>query len=129
MSDDPLVLSELTDIINQIELLGEQNKILSLKVEGMILNASIEQITDNFTGANSILNNALNLCEKEDIPYLTQKILREKDIFQNNIQLHQDVVFKNKSLSEKIDEAQLIEYVKKAKDLFPSEFRVNRQSK
>lgn len=95
----------------------------------MILNASIEQITDNFTGANSILNNALNLCEKEDIPYLTQKILREKDIFQNNIQLHQDVVFKNKSLSEKIDEAQLIEYVKKAKDLFPSEFRVNRQSK
>ncbi|MHA2251016.1 MAG: tetratricopeptide repeat protein [Candidatus Kariarchaeaceae archaeon] len=124
ISDSPNILLELKDLITQIQTLGTESMLSSLKIEGMLLEAHLEQINNNFEDADGILDNALKLAERINIPHIIQKIKEEKNGMQESISLYQDALMKNRSLSEKINESRLMEYIKNAKNLVASEFRM-----
>ncbi|MHA2277364.1 MAG: tetratricopeptide repeat protein, partial [Candidatus Kariarchaeaceae archaeon] len=111
------VLKEIDNKTRQLYELAQEHKLFPLIIEVLILRSKLAFLKLEVDEASKILNQANLIAEERGLKNLTNLIEKESRKLENEIALAAEITKRASSLQDRIDKAQIIEYIEKMQHL------------
>ena len=117
------VLSNITRLLDKIYDLSLKQNSISLIINSLILRAKLSQIEGNLEKAEMLLEDAIATAKKYKLDSLIKASLEEKNRLTSQYKKWQTLIESNASFKIRLEETQIENYVKMAKNLVFAEHR------
>ncbi|MHA2032879.1 MAG: tetratricopeptide repeat protein [Candidatus Kariarchaeaceae archaeon] len=111
------VLEEIEDKTRQLYELAQEHQLYPLIVEVLVLRAKLSFMKLELDETTKILNQANLIAEERGLKNLVRIVENETKKIENEISLAADITRRSSTIQERIDKAQIIEYIEKMQHL------------
>lgn len=111
------VLQQIKGLLAQIYDIAFNQQLSPLMVESLILRAKFALVEGDAQGADQLLEQAKFNVEERGLDQLQVKITYEQEKLQNELHKWSELSEKNASLKERLEQAQIVDYLKDAQKL------------
>jgi tetratricopeptide (TPR) repeat protein len=111
------IFQEAKDLVQQLQVLAENQRLFPLIIDIFILRSKFALIEGDLTHAATILDQAEKMAQEKTLGLLQGKIIQEKQLLEEQHQTWQDLISSNASFHERLNQAQLRDYIKVALQL------------
>ncbi|PWI48057.1 hypothetical protein CEE45_08515 [Candidatus Heimdallarchaeota archaeon B3_Heim] len=108
------IFQEVERLINQVFEMAQEQNLLPIEIETSILKAKLSLINGDFTLSDNLLQDALVLAVEKNLTFLQSRINNEQEKLQNELTKWIELIDKNSSLKERIEQSQIETYLKEA---------------
>ena len=108
------VLEEVKTLIGQLYEIGLAQHSYSVVIEGLILKSKFALLDGQLEKADKLLDQTILITEERGLTGHLKLVQKEKQLLQEQFIQWKDLIDSNTSLGARINQAQLIEYLKKA---------------
>jgi hypothetical protein len=114
------VFQEFKQLLNNLASLAQQQHSFPLIVDVTILQAKLALIEGNLTKTMQLLAQAKITAEEKKLQFLYIRVIREENHLKTQLSAWENLIKKNAPLKERLAQAQLEEYIVKARKIFDS---------
>ncbi|MHA2278810.1 MAG: hypothetical protein ACXAC2_23775, partial [Candidatus Kariarchaeaceae archaeon] len=111
------VLEEIEDKTRQLYELAQEHQLYPLIVEVLVLRAKLSFMKLELDETTKILNQANLIAEERGLKNLVRIVENETKKIENEISLAAEITRRSSTIQERIDKAQIIEYIEKMQHL------------
>ena len=112
---EPVVLQETMDLVESLRNLTQDQHYFSMFIYTLILQAKLKMIEGDLNTAVALLDQARVTAEDKSIEEIGKKALAEKLNLETQFKQWQHLIQSNATLQARLEQAQIIEYLKEAK--------------
>ncbi|MFX1507284.1 MAG: tetratricopeptide repeat protein [Promethearchaeota archaeon] len=111
------VLQEAKGILQKFEEMGQLSKSFYITVEALVLQAKLAMIEGDFQGAFRNFDQAYQMANEKNLNLLVKQVEQERERFETEYSKWQGLIQSDSSLAQRIEFAQMEEYVREAQKL------------
>jgi tetratricopeptide (TPR) repeat protein len=111
------IFQEAKDLVQQLQDFAESQRLFPLIIDILILRSKFALVEGNLTQAVAILDQAEITAHEKSLGLLERKVIQEKQLLEQQHQSWQDLITSNASFHDRINQAQLRDYIKVALQL------------
>lgn len=108
---DPEAFVEAKDLVGKLQEIAQSQNSFNVLVEALILRAKFAMIEGDLESADVILEQANLITIEKDLPSMQIHVENQQAKLKSEVENWQQLVSKNATMAEKIDQANLIEYI------------------
>ncbi|MHA2363779.1 MAG: tetratricopeptide repeat protein [Candidatus Hodarchaeales archaeon] len=114
---EPEVLEEAKNLIKNLYEIGQSQHSFTIIVDALILQSKFALLEGKLNTATTILEQAILTAEEKGLDKLLEKAKQEKNILNSQFSEWKNLVERNASMHERVNQAQIYEYLKKAQQI------------
>jgi tetratricopeptide (TPR) repeat protein len=114
---EPEVLEEAKNLIKNLYEIGQSQHSFTIIVDSLILQSKFALLEGKLTKATKILDQAILTAEEKGLDKLLEKAKHERKILNSQLSEWKNLVDTNASMYERVNQAQIYEYLKKAQQI------------
>ncbi|MFX0050975.1 MAG: tetratricopeptide repeat protein [Candidatus Hermodarchaeota archaeon] len=111
------IFQEAKDLVQQLQDLAESQRLFPLIIDILILRSKFALVEGDLTQAATILDQAEMTAHEKSLGLLERKVIQETQLLEQQHQSWQDLITSNASFHDRINQAQLRDYIKVALQL------------
>ncbi|MFX0115044.1 MAG: tetratricopeptide repeat protein [Candidatus Hodarchaeota archaeon] len=119
-SGNEAIFTDLYSILDKLDGVATEQNILALNVKTLMLRAQITLIEGNIEAAAEFLDQAREIAASHYLGYLINRIEQDQDALNQQIEQWQELIARNASIQERLEQAQLEKYIDEAQKLVSS---------
>ena len=117
MYGDLDVFRQIKALLTRIHDIAHHQRSYPLIVEVLLLRAKLTLIDGDAQGAHQLLEQAKTNAKERGLNQLQMKIIKEQEILQTELEKWSELIEKNASLKERLDQARIEDYLKSAQEI------------
>lgn len=124
---EPLVLKEVNLLLDDLKRLAFDHQSWHLNVYTLILQAKLSMVDGDLTSTLQLLDEAQAIAEEKKSDYILDKVIKERKHVEGQYEKWQRLIQTNASYKERLEETQVLEYLKEAQKIVDKDYNIEKR--